>query len=121
MIMCCRQHHLPFVTVFIQPEGALHDRKLEIAVCPVCNALIAELTQFNMDLGAYEVIRPKRKHTAAFIKKMQQKEWKTLDSMRGTKGNMAYVYGVNREYKNGKIYQYAVDFNGTKKLVKIIE
>ena len=119
--MCCRQNNLPFVTVFLNPEKNFRDRKLEIAVCAVCGALLAELTQFNTDKCAYEIIRPKRKHTAAFIKKMQKKQWQIIEHKNCTKSNMNFIYGENRELKNGKICQYAVDFNGEKKLVKIIE
>ena len=121
MIMCCRRLNEPLVTVYLCPDDEFRDRKLEIATCCVCGALIAELTQFNIAKQIYEVVRPKRKHTAAFIKKCQQLEWFDLKQNSATKGKMGFVYGVNREYENGKIYQYAVDFNGTKKLVKIIE
>lgn len=121
MIMCCRHSIVPFVSVFIRPDEQFRDRKLEVAICPVCSALLAELTQFNIQNSVYEVVRPKRKHTASFIKKMQEMEWFDVDVKTGTKSNMNFIYGVNREYKNGKIYQYAVDFNGEKRLVKVIQ
>ena len=121
MIMCCRQNNLPLVTVFLYPNKNYRDRKLEIAICSVCGALVAELTQFNINKKMYEVIRPKSKDTAKFIKKMQKHGWQNIETKPVSKGNMGFVFGVNREYKNGKIYQYAVDFNGTKKLVKVIE
>lgn len=121
MIMCCRHGNEPLVRVFLRPDSFFRDRKLEIATCSVCGALIAELTQFNIAKQAYEVIRPKSKKTAKFIKKMEKLQWFELQLPKGTKSNMNFIYGLNREYKNGKIYQYAVDFNGSKKLVKIIE
>ena len=121
MIMCCRQNNEPLVRVYINSDNQFRDRKLEVAVCSVCGALVAELIQFNIKKNIYEVFRPKSKDTVNFIKKMQQLEWKNLEVPSGTKGNMGFVYGVNREYKNGKIYQYSVDFNGIKKLVKVID
>ena len=121
MIMCCRRQNEPLVRVFLRSDNEFRDRKLEVAICAVCGTLIAELTQFNIKKGVYEVIRPKSKKTAKFIKKMQEMEWFEIELPKGTKSNMNYIYGVNREYKNGKICQYAVDFNGVKKLVKIIE
>ena len=121
MVMCCRQNHLPFVTVYIKPERHFTDRKLETARCPICGALIAELRQFNINKNCYEIVRPKRGHAAAFIRKMSQKEWRPLEIKTFSKGNAGYVYGENREYKSGRICQYAVDFNGEKRLVKIID
>ncbi len=121
MIMCCRHNNTPFVRVFLNSDDFFRDRKLEVALCSVCGTLIAELTQFNIKKGIYEVIRPKSKNTYAFIKKMQKLQWKNIDCSPATKSNMGFVFGLNREFKNGKIYQYSVDFNGTKKLVKIID
>ncbi len=121
MIICCRHNIEPLLRVFLSSDNQFRDRKLELAVCPVCGTLIAELTQFNIKKSCYEVFRPKRKDTASFIKKMQKLQWKIIDSHPATRSNMNFVFGVNKEYKNGKIYQYAMDFNGTKTLVKIIE
>ena len=121
MILCCRQKNLPLVTAYLNPEKQYRDRKLEVAICKVCGVLLAELTQFNINKCIYEVFRPKRKDTASFIKRMQNLEYKIIEHPNISKSNMSYIYGVNREYKNGKIYQYAVDFNGQKNLVKIID
>ena len=120
MIMCCRQKQLPYVSVRIRDDKQFKNRKLEVLICVQCGALIADLTQYNIEKGVWEVIRPKRKNTASFIKKMQKLEWHEIKEKTGTKSNMNYIYGENREHKNGKIYQYSVDFNGVKKLVKIV-
>ena len=47
-------------------------------------------------------------------------KWEEQKVQYGTKGGAGFVYGVNVQAENGKIYQYAVDFNGSRKLVKII-
>ena len=62
----------------------------------------------------------KSKRTLDFIKKALEGKLDTVKVKYGTREKAAFVYGVNRQAKNGKIYQYAVDFNGTKKLVKVI-
>ena len=121
MIMCCRHVNEPIVTVFLKSDKLYRDRKLEIALCSVCGTLLAELTQFNINTCSYEVFRPKSKHTADFIKKMQKNEWKKINIKTATKANMGFFYGVNKECKNGKIRQYSVDFNGEKKLIKTLE
>jgi len=104
----------------LSPNFQYRDRKLEVLVCEICGALIAELTQFNVKTQKYETFRPKRKKTAKFIKDIEEGKWQEIKIKYGTKDRAGFVYGVNREYKSGKIYQYAVNFNGEKKLVKII-
>ncbi len=120
VIYCCGGYHTPHQTVYLLPENEFKARKLEIIVCPVCGSLAAELTQYNTNTGEYETLRPKRKQAAKFIKKLQEGKWKEQKVCCGTKYNAGFVYGVNVEAKNGKIYQYAVDFNGERKLVKVI-
>lgn len=82
--------------------------------------LIAELTQFNMKKQKYEVFRPKRKRTSEFIKQIENDKWREIRVRYGTKERAGFIFGLNRELKNGIIYQYAVNFNGEKKLVKVI-
>lgn len=120
MIYCCSGYHKPIRTVFLLPDFMYRDRKLEILLCPKCGALVAELTQFNINSQKYEVYRPKRKKTAKFLKEVENGKWQEIKVKYGTKERAGFVYGVNKEMKNGKICQYAVDFNGAKKLVKII-
>ncbi|MCD7780371.1 MAG: hypothetical protein LUH05_06845 [Candidatus Gastranaerophilales bacterium] len=102
------------------PDFLYRDRKLEVAICPACKALIAELVQYNVKTEKYETYRPKRKKTAKFIKDVENGKWQEIKIKYGTKERAGFIYGVNREFKNGKIYQYAVNFNGETKLVKVI-
>lgn len=120
MIYCCGVYHSPERAIFLLPNFEYTDRKLEILICPICGALVAELVQLNVKTQKYETIRPKRKKTYSFIKQIEAGKWEEIKVKYGTKERNGFVYGVNREYKNGKIYQYAVNFNGEKKLVKVI-
>ena len=121
-IVCCRCKQEADICLFLKPNKQYRDRKLEVITCCICGALIAELTQFNIQTQKYEVIRPKSKKTSKFLIKLQKEneELKLPNIKTGTKSNMNWIYGVNKERKNGKIYQYAKNFNGQSKLVKII-
>lgn len=119
MIFCCGLYFKPLKTIFVLPDFNYRDRKLEILHCPRCGALVAELTQFNVNTQEYETFRPNRKKTAKFLKEIEAGSWNEVKIKPATKEKSGFVYGVNREHKNGKIYQYSVDFNGIKKLVKI--
>jgi len=120
MIYCCGVFRPPFKTVFLLPDFNYRDRKLEILHCPVCGAVSAVLTQFNIKTNEYEVFRPKRKQTLKYINEVESGKWQEIQVEHGTKGNAGFVYGVNKEYKDGEIHQYSVDFNGNSKLTKII-
>lgn len=120
MIYCCGAYHTALKTVFLIPDFKYRDRKLEILVCPICGALVAVLTQFNIKTEKYETFRPNRKKTSKFIKDIESGKWQEIKVKYGTKERAGFIYGVNKELKNGKICQYAVDFNGVKKLVKVL-
>ena len=120
MIYCCGGYHEPQQTVILLPDGRYKDRKLELIVCPNCGNIAAVLTQFNIFEKKYETYRPQRKKTLRFIKKIQEQQWKVESVKNGTKSKAGFIYGVNIQAKNGKIYQFAVDFNGKRKLVKVI-
>ena len=87
-------------------------------MCPRCGALVAELTQFNINEQKYEVYRPHRKKTSKFINEVSSGKWSEVKIKYGTKEKAGFVFGINRQHKNGKVFQYAMDFNGKKKLVK---
>ena len=82
---------------------------------------MAELTQYSLVKQEFERIRPKRKKTFQFINSIESGEWSEEIIRFGTKSNASFIYGVNQEEKNGDIKQFAVDFNGVKKLVKVIQ
>lgn len=120
VIYCCGGYHQPHKVVSLLPDFKYKERKLEVCICPVCNSLIAELTQLNVQTQKYEVFRPKRKKTSKFLKEIEAGKWNEIRVKYGSKSAAGFVFGFNIEAKDGKIYQYAVDFNGQKKLVKIV-
>ena len=121
MIYCCGGYYNPSQTVFLLPDNNYRDRKLEIVICPKCGALVAELVQFNVQSQKYESFRPKRKKTAKFLQEVQDGGWKEVKVPFATKERAGFVFGLNKEMKNGTIKQFSVDFNGQKRLVKVIE
>lgn len=120
MIYCCGVYHTPNRVIIPAETNLFKDRRLEILICPKCNSLIAELTQFSLVNNKYEKVRPKRKKTFEFINSIENGEWREEIIKYGTKSNAAFVYGVNEEDREGNINQFAVDFNGVKKLVKVL-
>ena len=121
MIYCCGGYHNPFQTVSLDSNYEFSERKLEISTCPNCGNLLVCLVQFNLKTKKFEVYRPKRKHVAKFLKTLESGKWKEVKQKYGTREKAAFIYGVNKECKNGNIYQYAVNFNGGKKLVKVLK
>lgn len=121
MIYCCGAYHSPLRTVELGSHYKYSERRLEIVVCPICNSLVAQLVMFNIKKQRYEYFRPKRKKTYEFIKDVESGKWDVVHLKFGTKERSGFVYGQNRECKNGDIRQYAVDFNGVKKLVKVVK
>ncbi len=120
MIYCCGRYQVPFKTVFLAPDFNYRDRKLEILVCSNCGSLSAVLTQFNVKTKKYETYRPKRKKTSKFIREVEAGKWSEVKVKYGTKERAGFVYGVNKLQNDGTVKQYAVDFNGTKTLVKVV-
>ena len=121
MIYCCGGYHTPDKTVSILPTFKHRERKLEILKCPSCGAIVAVLTQYNVNTKQYETIRPKKKKTLKFLQDIRNGKLDEVKISYGTKSGSAYIFGFNQEAKDGKIYQYAVDFNGQKKLIKVID
>ena len=121
MLYCCGGYHEPDKIVTLLPTFRHRERKLEVLTCPICGGLVAELVQYNVRTKRYETFRPKKKKILKFIQDVQSGKFDEVKITYGTSHCASFVYGVNKEAKDGKIYQYSVDFNGQKKLVKIIE
>ena len=121
MIFCCGGYHPATRIIELGSHYKYSERRLEILECPNCKSLVAELTLFNVKKQCYERFRPKRKKVSEFIKDIQSGKWEEIHLKFGTKERAGFVYGENREYKSGRIRQYSVDFNGVKKLIKVIK
>ena len=96
------------------------NRVLSIGFCPLCNKPVAELIEQSFTGGI-------NKTTVSGIN--------ANNMVNGLKDSILYSaqkdgyrklrakpygwkFGVNKEYKNGKIRQYACDFYGNKELIK---
>ena len=121
MLYCCGGYHKPDKIVTLLPTFRHRERKLEVLTCPICGGLVAELVQYNVRTNEYETFRPKKKKTLKFIQDVESGKFDEVKVSYGTSQGASFIYGLNKEAKDGKIYQYSVDFNGQKKLVKIIE
>lgn len=120
MIYCCGRYHDASQVLLLESDYNYKNRKLELLYCPICGKLSAVLTQYNVNLQKTETYRPKPKKTAKFLLKIQEGKWKEEKIPFGTKEKAGFVYGLNKQHKDGKIFQYSVDFNNQKKLVKIV-
>ena len=121
MLYCCGQYVKVKKTVYPCDTERLKEQKLEVGFCTTHGGLICELTYYDKKEAAWKRIRPKRKNIRDFIKRVENGEF-TLDKpikTVGNKSNMNFVYGENIEKKD-RISQFAVDFNGTRRLVKEI-
>lgn len=121
MIYCCGSYKTPIKTVFLVSNFKYRDRKLEVYFCSNCSKLKVVFSQFNVQTGEYEVYSPKsKKRTIDFLRQIKKGKFERDIVTQGSKQKAGFVYGVNKECKNGEIRQYAVDFNDQKKLVKVI-
>ncbi len=120
MIFCCGAYYSADEILFLPSDFKYKNKKLEILTCPNCGCVKAELTRFNIEKQDYEIYKPKRKKVRKFIDEIKKGSWKVPKEKYGTRGSSGFVYGVNKISKKGKIFQYSVDFNGKKKLVKTI-
>ncbi|MBQ3641198.1 hypothetical protein II906_04640 [bacterium] len=121
MIYCCGALHEPVQTVFLYPTLFYKKRKLELTICPNCGNIVAEIVQYNSRTKKWVKFRPKAKKVKKLIQDLQNDFWQAEETKSANKFNASFSFGLNRQYKNGKIYQFAVDFNGKKELVKIID
>lgn len=120
MIYCCGLYQRPTRKVVLLPNYDYKDRVLEILECPICGAMLVELTQLSRKTQEYEKIRPKKKRIHNFLRNLEKENWEENIIKFGTKGNAGFIFGLNKELKDGSIRQYAVNFNGQKKLVKVL-
>ena len=120
MIFCCGRKQNPVKTVRLMPDFKYRERLLELIICEVCGKIIAEITQYNVKTKKYCKKHLSKRQLAKYLARLDNGRWQEVKLDYGTKERAGFVYGVNRIDKEGKIYQYSVDFNGTKTLVKVI-
>ena len=97
-------------------------RSLAIGFCPICKKPVAELTEYNFAGGMNKV-------SAAGLSAqnlMSDVSGDILYSVRDVNYRKlkskpyGWKFGINRNSKCGKIYQYACDFYGNKELIKTV-
>jgi len=120
LIYCCGMLHKPDRVIRIMSDFKYSDRVLELYICEVCGKITAELTQFNIKHQKVKKKRIEKRQLAKFVSLFSNGSFEEKSVEYATKSRAGFSYGVNRQEKDGKIYQYAVDFNGTKTLVKIL-
>lgn len=118
----------PYQVIYLDDTPLMQDQKLEIAYDTSIGLKVCELSFYNVKENKRQIKRPKGKNREDYINRLEKFITKAKNGefslekpikKIGTKANMSFVYGENIEKKD-KIIQTAVDFNGTRKIVKEI-
>ena len=120
MILCCGREQKPERIIRLLPDFKYRERLLELVFCSHCGKIIGELTQYNVITEKYEKKRLSKRVLARYAQRLDSGCWEEVKILHGTKGGAGFVYGINKIDKDGNVYQYAVDFNGVKVLIKKI-
>ena len=107
---------------YLKDSDIYTNRQLSVGFCPICDKPVAELTEYNFAGGmnktsaagihAQNLLLNLGSDIIYSIKQMNYAKLKSKP--------FGWKYGLNKEYKNGKSYQYACDFYGNKELIKTI-
>lgn len=109
--------------IYCLAENELYStRILSIGFCPDCNAPVAELLEFRFDgevskqtfvgIDANTIVLCHADEILYSMRELNHKKTKSKP--------YGWVYGINKELKNGKTRQYACDFYGNKELIKTL-
>ena len=96
---------------------------LSIGFCPVCNKPVAELAE-ELFTGGINRVRAVGMNAQNLVQNVQDSILYSIlkTNFPKTKSKpYGWRYGINKEYKNGKIKQFACDFYGNKELVKEVK
>ena len=105
---------------YLEENSIYTDRILSIGFCPICKRPVAELVEHNCS-GGINKVTLSGIHAQNLMKKVQSEiVYAGSDAnYRKLKGKpFGWKYGLNKEFRNGKIRQYAKDFYGNKELIK---
>ena len=119
-MICCSIEQKPVKIVKLLPDFKYKDRILQVFVCCKCGKITAELRQYCIRHKKFKIKKLSKRQLAKYVVKQPDNSWCEVKIEKGIKQRAGFIYGVNKVDKNGKIYQYAVDFNGVKTLVKEI-
>jgi len=106
----------------LEDTALCSSRTLAIGFCPVCAKPVAELTEFNFTGGMNKVSAAGMSAQTLMQNIKKEIKYSLKDVfVKNTKSKpYGWKYGINKEYKNGQIKQYACDFYGNKEEVKKI-
>lgn len=104
----------------LEDTNLYSSRTLAVGFCPICGKPVAELTEFNFagginkisaaGMSAQVLMQASKKDIRYSLKDINPKNTKYKP--------YGWKYGINKEFKNGKIVQYACDFYGNKEQIK---
>ena len=106
---------------FILSPNKYKERTLEYGFCPKCNVFVVSLKTKDFD-GHISTVTAKRKKAINLYNALKPDiiTGYRKNIRQGNRSNMAFIFGLNIQ-KGETISQYAVDFNGEKKLIKTLK
>lgn len=127
MIHCCNGLYRPDRVLHLCNNQGWHKRRVEILnECPNCGAKIAVLYETRL-ADNYKSSQRYKNHKADQVleKSMNELWYEYHQSKYGTKNNVFWKYGENKEIHDTKgnlieIRQRAVNFNGSKELIGVV-
>ena len=110
MLFCCGNKFYSDRRISPLDNENYTNRSLEVGRCPKCGALICELIQYSKKHKKFVTVRPKKKDTADFIKRIETEPYqeRVYRVRQGTKSNMSWMTF------DGLISNWVYDFNGIK-------
>ena len=123
MIVHCNMKVRPDEIWFLFSDNDYFNRRLEMAICPVCNNQIARLVQQSKVNGDVKEITVSRRKAKRLINEHRGNvEYSSLDVTKQRTVLYGFRYGENKEKINKKtgeriIIQKACDFYGNKEIV----
>ena len=114
---CCKFQAMDIWFLYDTPQFT--QRKLEFGICPKCGMPLAILLQFDLIKGGFFYIKKYGMAAQKFVNSFQKQKWvsATMVDKKLKPVTYKWVYGVNKELKNG-VNQYAKDFYGSSVLIK---
>lgn len=116
-LSCCSKPAQILRTVNLYDTSDRINQVLRVGRCKNsdCGCIVAELVWWDVKKNKAESYKPKKKNVAGFVRDCETNRYidNIVEAKFGTHSNMNWVHGITT--KKGV---YAVDFNGTKTLIK---
>ena len=108
---------------FLVDDPVYKIRMLSVGFCPICEKPVAELQKIRFD-GVVETekfVGIKAHEIAIKSQKEIEYSMQALNYQKVKQKPTGWKYGENKQYKDGKIRQFAKDFYGNKELIKVVD